>query len=154
MLETPHVIVAAAIAAKIPNPAVSLPLALASHFLLDITPHWNPHLNRETMEFGKPTRRSTAIVIIDSSLALFSGLAIASSTLPNLASFFTIVIACFLSVLPDLVESPYFFLGARSSVVLTKWIAFQKSIQNDAPIFWGLLVQGIVTLAGLFWLFA
>jgi len=47
VLETPHVVVGAAIATKIANPFISLPLAFASHFLLEKVPHWNPHLNTE-----------------------------------------------------------------------------------------------------------
>ena len=57
MLETPHVIVGAAIAYKVVNPALALPLALGSHFILDITPHWNPHLSTETKKFGKKQYR-------------------------------------------------------------------------------------------------
>ena len=51
MIELPHAVVGAAIAAKVGNPALSLPLALASHFVLDLVPHWNPHLNRDTARF-------------------------------------------------------------------------------------------------------
>ena len=47
MLETPHVAVGAAIAASIPNPLIAIPLAFASHFALELVPHWNPHLNTE-----------------------------------------------------------------------------------------------------------
>ena len=59
MLETPHVAVGAAIAVAIPNPYLAIPLALASHMILDHTPHWNPHFYTETKKFGKPTQKST-----------------------------------------------------------------------------------------------
>lgn len=41
MLSTPHLLVGAAIAHSIPEPTISLPLAFASHFVLDATPHWD-----------------------------------------------------------------------------------------------------------------
>lgn len=48
MLETPHVLIGAAIATKVGNPFLAIPLAFASHFVLETVPHWNPHLNTET----------------------------------------------------------------------------------------------------------
>ncbi|OGG14811.1 hypothetical protein A2963_04400 [Candidatus Roizmanbacteria bacterium RIFCSPLOWO2_01_FULL_40_13] len=39
MLYTPHFLTGAAILKLVPNPVIGVPLALASHFLLDMTPH-------------------------------------------------------------------------------------------------------------------
>jgi len=63
VLETPHVVVAAAIAVNVANPALAIPLALGSHFVLEKVPHWNPHLNTELKKFGKVSAQSTNIVI-------------------------------------------------------------------------------------------
>jgi len=41
MLSTPHLLVGAAIVHAIPEPAISLPAAFMSHFVLDATPHWD-----------------------------------------------------------------------------------------------------------------
>lgn len=152
VLETPHVIVGAAIATKVANPALALPLALGSHFILEKIPHWNPHLNTETQKYGKPTKQTTKIVILDSSLALVSGLYIASQVLPDTIHAITIVAACFFAALPDIVEGPYFFLNMRSKLI-KKWIMFQKSIQSDTNIFIGLSTQLIVIGAALYWIF-
>jgi hypothetical protein len=151
MLETPHVFIGAAIASKIPNPLISLPLALASHFILEKVPHWNPHLNQETEKYGRPTKKSTLITAIDSATALISGSLIAFQALPNTAHFFTILTACFLSALPDLVEAPYFFLGWRNKI-MAKWIKWQKSIQIDTSPALGLLTQILTILAALWWI--
>lgn len=151
MLETPHVMVGAAIATKIPNPFIAIPLAFLSHFALERIPHWNPHLNTETKKFGAPTKRSTTIVIIDSTLALASGLTIAYSALPNTGHAITIVLASFASVLPDVIEAPYFYLKFRSAFI-TRWIAFQKSLQVDTNPAWGLLTQVVTIVAAFFWL--
>jgi len=152
MLETPHVALGAAIATKIPNPYISIPLAFASHFVLDKTPHWNPHLNTETKKYGKPTRQSTIIVVIDIILALSVGIYIAASVLPNSFHFWTVIAGSFASVLPDVIEGPYFFLRMRNNF-LKKWIKFQKAIQVDASVLPGLLTQVVTILAVFWWVF-
>ena len=153
VLETPHVIVGAAIATKVVHPALAIPLSFASHFLLEKIPHWNPHLNTETEKFGAPTKRSTLIVIVDASLALVSGSYIAYRALPNTALALTILASCFFSVLPDLIEGPYFFLKVRSEAV-KRWIKFQKSLQVDTDVIPGLMTQFAVIFAALWWIFA
>ena len=151
MLETPHVFVGAAIATKIPDPLIAIPLAFLSHFVLEMVPHWNPHLNSETEKYGYPTKKSTLLVVADSSLALISGSLIAYSALPDTGRSLTVLFACLASILPDLIEAPYFFLRIRNKLI-QKWIVFQKSIQNDTSIIPGLLTQ-VLTIAGvILWL--
>ncbi len=150
MLETPHVIVGAAIASKIPNPLISLPLALGSHFVLDKIPHWNPHLNTETQKYGKVTKKSTILVIIDVGIALASGLTIASS-LPSINQTVIVLLGGFFAVLPDIVEGPYFFLNYKTDAI-KKWISFQKSIQTDTTPILGILTQLLTILATVLWL--
>jgi hypothetical protein len=151
MLETPHVFVGAVIATKFPNPLIAIPLAFASHFVLEMVPHWNPHLNSETEKFGQPTRRSTVITAVDSTLALASGSFIAYQALPNLGQAALILACSFASVLPDVMEGPYFFLKMRTNWI-KKWIAFQKSIQSDTTPFWGFISQTLIIVAAILWL--
>jgi hypothetical protein len=151
MLETPHVFVGAAIAVAIPNPFIAIPLAFASHFILDTVPHWNPHLNIETEKFGQPTRKSTVVTAIDSTTALISGSLIAYRAFPNIPHALTILACCFASVLPDVMEGPYFFMR-KKSLFIKKWITFQKSIQSDTTFIPGLITQGMTVLAAIFWM--
>jgi hypothetical protein len=153
MLETPHVAVGVAIASKIPNPLISIPLVLASHFLLDMTPHWNPHINREIKKYGAPTKQSVNIIRADSVIALILGSAIAFHAEPNTMQVFNILACSFVSVLPDVVEIPYYFLHKKYTII-EKWITWQKSIQNDVPPLYGLSVQGLVIVASLVWIFS
>jgi len=153
VLETPHVVVAAAIAVKISNPALAIPLALGSHFVLEKIPHWNPHLNTEFKKYGKVTKESTKIVLVDSTCALFLGCLIASSVLPNLTHSITILTASFFSILPDLIEAPYFFLKSKSRFIERVWIPFQKSLQVDTSPVLGLTTQLITILAAFYWIF-
>ena len=151
MLETPHVVVGAAIASKIANPVLAIPLALGSHFLLEKIPHWNPHLNKETEKYGKPTQKSTIIAAVDATVAFTLGLFISSLVLPDKVHALTIVGACLASSAPDIIEGPYFFLGLRNKL-LKKWIDFQKSIQVDSEFLPGLLTQAITVLAAFWWI--
>jgi hypothetical protein len=152
VLETPHVVVGAAIASKIVNPALALPLALGSHFILDKVPHWNPHTFTETEKYGKPTKQSTVIATIDSLLALGSGFYIASMFLPQLDKAAIILLACFLSVLPDVVKSPFYYLKNRNRL-LKKWVEFERSNQVEvANPYIGVLTQIIVISAGFWWI--
>lgn len=151
MLETPHAIIGASLATKIPNPLISLPLALGSHFVLDKIPHWNPHLNTETKRYGKVTRKTTAIVALDISFAFVSILFIASRATSE-HQFVIIILGAFLGILPDLVEGPYFFLNWKSKLV-ERWIRFQKSIQVDTSLIPGLLTQLVTIAASLLWIY-
>lgn len=153
MLELPHAVVGAAIAAKVGNPALALPLALASHFVVDMLPHWNPHLNRELKEHGRVTTRTTTFVAIDVVSSLVAGFGIASTVLPNITHFWVVILGAFMAVLPDLVEAPYFFLR-KEYVFVGRLIAFQKRIQNDAPPLIGLTTQAILVAVALWWVFS
>jgi hypothetical protein len=151
MLETPHVAIGAAIATKIPNPFIAIPLAFASHFILEAVPHWNPHIISETKKYGAPTKRSVIIIAIDVALALITGSVIAWQAMPDRGHALTIFFASFASVLPDLIESPYFFLKMRNRF-LKVWLNFHKSLQSSATPLWGLTTQIATIIAAIFWI--
>jgi hypothetical protein len=151
MLETPHVAVGALIATKIPNPLLAIPLAFASHFVIEMIPHWNPHIFSETKKYGMPTKKSIDIIAVDVVLALITGSWIAWQAMPNMAHAATIMAASLASVLPDLIEAPYFFLKMRNKF-LKVWLDFHKSLQADTNVFWGLLTQALTIAAAIFWL--
>jgi hypothetical protein len=151
MLETPHVAIGAVIATKIPNPFISIPLAFTSHFLLEGVPHWNPHIVSETKKYGMPTKKSIIIITIDATIALITGSLIAWQVMPNTGHAITIMAASFASVLPDLIEAPYFFLKMRTKF-LKDWLTFQKSLQVDTTPFWGFLTQALTIAAAILWL--
>lgn len=153
MLELPHVAVGAAIATKVVHPALAIPLSFASHFLLEQVPHWNPHLNTEKKKYGKITPQSTKIVIVDSVLSFAFGVFVASRALPNTALAITILLSCFVAILPDLVEAPYFFLNWKSKFI-KRWIRFQKSIQSDTTVVPGLATQFVTVIAALWIIFS
>jgi hypothetical protein len=151
MLETPHVAIGAVIASKIPNPFIAIPLAFASHFVLEKVPHWNPHIVSETKKYGAPTKKSLIIIAADVALALITGSLIAWQAMPDAKHAAVIMAASFASVLPDLIEAPYFFLKMRNKFLLS-WLHFQKSLQSDTTFFWGMLTQALTIVAAILWL--
>lgn len=152
MLELPHTIIGATIATKIPNPLISLPLAFLSHIPLDLTPHWNPSLYTETKKYGRPTKKTTQLVIIDTCLSLGVGLFLASRVMPDIQHAITIILACFAAVVLDVIEGFYFFLGMRTRF-LKNLINFQRSYQTRLSVIPGLLTQGFVIALALFAIF-
>jgi hypothetical protein len=152
MLETPHVALGLAIAVAIPNPLISIPLAFASHFALDMVPHWNPHINTEMKKYGKLTNPTLFIIAVDLALALILTSFVAFRALPDSSLFLTILLSSFVSILPDIAEGPYFLFGWRNKY-LDVILRFQRSIQANANIFWGTTTQIITIIASLYWIF-
>lgn len=150
MLETPHVAIGAAIATKVANPALSLPLALLSHLLVEKVPHWNPHIFTEKDKTGVVSKKSLKIIILDSSLALLVGGFIAIRTYPDIKRVTVILLASFLSVLPDLIEAPYFFLNLNKPWI-KKYIHWQRGLQQDTTFLFGMVTQTIVVIIALWW---
>lgn len=154
MVELPHTIVGAAIAYKIGNPALSLPLAFASHFLIDgLIPHWNPHLNSEKKLHGRITTKTKTFVSVDTFISLGVGLYLASQALPDLERAVVVVLGCFLAVLPDVVEGPYFFFNLDHPL-LQKFMNWHTLIQRDSPFWPGVLTQFVLSGVALWWFFS
>jgi len=152
MLETPHVALGIAMAVKTGNPWVAIPLSLASHFLLDRVPHWNPHFYTETQKFGQPKKISTYIAVVDE-IAIALTLFIAYKFMPDVNKSFLILICSLLSVLPDQIKIPYFFCNRRFGLI-KKWVDFERSIQVEVGPVWGILTQTIVVLVSFYWVFS
>lgn len=153
MLETPHVAVGAAIAVKVANPLISLPLAFGSHFLLDRIPHWNPHTYTETQKHGKLKKSSLIVASIDTSAALILGFTVALTKGGNLSDIFVIILACFLSVLPDVVKYPYFLFHNRNGI-LKKYINWERSIQVETGVLVGMIIQITIVLSSMYWIWS
>lgn len=150
MLELSHVAVGAALAIRIPNPLISIPLAFLSHFIVDYIPHWNPSLYTETEKSGKPSRKSNIIVLADVVLSLTLGFFIAFRFWPNSQRMASILLACFAAVAPDAVEGFYFYLGMKMPF-LKKLAKFQHEHQSTVRPLPGLLTQ-IATILICFYL--
>ena len=140
MLEFAHALTGATIAYRIQNPVISLPLALLSHSLVDLLPHWNFVLDKERKKLGKISKKTIFWLYLDSFTGLSLGLLLAFKALPHFPRFLTIIAAAFLAVLPDLIEAPYFFFN-YSNKLIDKIIALQKKLQWNIPFWPGIITQ-------------
>jgi hypothetical protein len=145
VLELPHAIVGATIATKIGNPLLAFPLAFLSNFLLDLLPHWNPHLYTELTKEGKVSPKTRMIVILDSSLALIIGSFLAFRFYPDINRIVIVLLSSLIAVSTDLVEAPFFFLGSKNKLI-TGLIEIQRKHQWNVSFWPGILFQGAVLL--------
>ncbi len=146
MLLTPHILFALYLTKIFPY-WISLPLALVSHLLFDFFfPHWNPHIFTELKKFGKIQKSSLAIIITDCLTSIGFVLFFANKAYPNFVEVFILGAAAFLSILPDVIEIPYYFFNYRGKV-MKKVMDFQHLHQAQGDIFWGNISQwGLATM--------
>ena len=144
MLLTPHAFVGIAIGTTIQNPYIAVPLSVASHFVGDLTPHWDFFSNtkkEERLVGWRPIALMADLVI---------GVAIGLSiTLYILWVLKTpdIALNAFMcgvgAVLPDAVEAPYIYMKKEPKLIgaLAK---VQSKLQFQAPLPWGVISQLLV----------
>lgn len=103
MTASGHALIGAAIVTKIPDLRISLPLTLASHFLLDAPEHWDTGADWKT----KGLRRVFNETLID--LGVGYTLVALVFILWLKVNPVNILLGVFVSQLPDFLEAPYFF---------------------------------------------
>ncbi len=154
MIEIPHVLVGVAIATKVGNPALAIPLSFASHFVLDRIPHWNPHFYTETQKFGHPATKSTIFAVTDSLIGLAIGLGFAAASLPDYSKAITIIACCFAAVISDQIKVPFFYVKSARQGLMKKWVSLERSLQVSVSFWPGILTQVLVSAVALWWIFS
>lgn len=152
MLQTPHVVVGTAIAIKVGNPALAIPLALASHFVLDRVPHWNPHTYTEAIKFGVPKRQTIILTVIDIGTAFILGFWTSSLFLPDYGRAFVVLLAAFASVLPDIAKYPFFIFKKTRKGLYKKYVEWERSMQTDVSFVPGVFTQLAIIFVGMWWI--
>jgi len=140
MLSTPHILVGGAIVKIIPNPIISLPLAILSHFLFDFIPHWDFKITL------KPRPLMAALIDYVFGLALLY--AVSSDQLNQLLILFGGICA----------TGPDFLMGGVKVLnikFLNFWPLsllnnFHYEIQNRVNIFWGSVSSILTALISIF----
>lgn len=105
MTATAHALVAGAIAARVGNPFIAVPLAIASHFIMDCVPHW---------DFGTHwrSRSKTATgtyAIIDTLVGITVAYFLFSAKVEVVPLMATVIAG----VLPDWLETPWYIFFAH-----------------------------------------
>jgi hypothetical protein len=144
MTATGHALIGTVIAAKIGNPALAIPIAIASHFLADALPHWDTGYHRKT--------KSKRKFVIESALDVLVGFALSYTVIhvffpaTNLSYAFLIVI---MAQLPDWLTAPYLFLDMKFAPFC--WIYnLQKKFDTTKDLPWGFINQAVVVVALIF----
>lgn len=144
MTATGHAIIGAVIAAKIGNPQLAIPIALVSHVLADLTPHWDLGTN------GNITKDKD--IVIKTFTDVLFGFVISFAMLgiffpgTNPAYAFSIII---ISQLPDWLAFPYLFL--KIDVPPFNWVyKFQKVFHWEMEKPWGIIIQAAILLSIVF----
>lgn len=133
MTATGHAVIGTVIAAKVGNPALAIPLALASHIVADFIPHWDTGTNKEK----KGIQRVLFETVIDVSLgfALSYGLLIFLFPRTEPLYAFLIILA---SQSFDWLMAPYYFFNVQAF----KWAyTFQKLFNRELDKPWGIINQ-------------
>ena len=133
MTATGHAIIGTVIAAKVADPTLAIPLAIASHFLADAIPHWDIATNRKTKTKANLILEAFSDVI----LGLVLSFLILTFLFPKTSltySFLMILV----SQSPDWLTAPYYFFGIKSF----KWAyKLQKMFDKDLDKPWGIITQ-------------
>ncbi len=145
MTATAHALIGASIAAKITNPIIGIPLAIASHFAADLVPHWDAGTNHKNKSATRLKLEATLDVLLGFALVLliFRNLAVA-----NPLYLFSMVIA---AQLPDWLEAPSWMFGFK--IPPFSWMDYLgHKLQSRMQLPWGLVTQ--VVTVGLLVIYA
>jgi hypothetical protein len=144
MLSTPHLLVGAAIVHSIPNPAISLPAAFLSHFVLDATPHWD---GSPEAPFSKKVVGGVIFDYIFGASLIF----LITQGDPRQA---IILLGAFLATLPDFIMA--FSKHVKTPLIKLPLIAhfnkYHSHIQTNVRFSHGLLASFAAGVAGLMFL--
>lgn len=133
MTATSHSIIGTVIAAKIGNPALAIPLAVASHIVMDLVPHWDTATNRNE----KSRKRLFIDSFVDALLAISVSYSVLIFLFPKTNLHYAVLII-FFSLLPDILMSPYLFFKIKEF----KWAYnFGKMTNRELDKPWGVITQ-------------
>lgn len=141
MTATGHAVIGTIIAAKIGNPALAIPIAIGSHILADMFPHWDPGVNRDK----KSKNRFIAEGVIDVLAGLAITFLLVEVFFPQTNLLYAFVVA-FSAQLFDWLGSPYLFFGVKNPPIFYWIYKFQKRFDNGEDTIFGKVGQAAVVV--------
>lgn len=140
-----HMVAGALIATITPQPMVALPLALASHFVMDALPHYGDNNKSSWLN-----RHFNQVLIIDAMLTIIFILAVLFA---QPLGWGLMLIAGFVALSPDLIWLPHYIADMKGNPITPGPFArFSKWIQwGERP--WGIYIEIAVLaiLVAAFW---
>lgn len=138
MTATAHALVGGAIAASVQNPALGISLALASHPLLDLVPHW---------DFARGWRnKNKAFFLAESVFDGLLGLGLSYLLFGQYINLYYFLAVIFASLSLDILLIPYWFL--RWNFPPFSWVYnIQHKMNTKSSNFsWGIFNQAVTVL--------
>lgn len=132
-----HTLTGGIIAITVKQPALIAPLALASHFVLDVIPHYGSY-----PRFGRGTRAYYRIITLDGILTILAYLSLISLWPQYLLA---ISVGVFFAILPDLFWPLALHVKQRGP--LWAFFRFHKNIQHESGS--GVVLEGVWVAATL-----
>ena len=135
-----HTLTAGAIAVTIQQPTLVAPIALASHFLLDIVPHYGSY-----PPYGRGTKAYYRIILVDGLLSLSAYVAMIHIWPQYRVA---ISVGVFFSLLPDLIWPLALYIKHRGP--LWAFFRFHKGIQHESgrgiavEMLWFTMMSGLL----------
>lgn len=141
MTATGHALIGTVIAAKIGNPVLAVPIALASHFLADALPHWDTGTNK--------AEKSKRTFFIESMFDVLLGFVLSwlliTWIFPSTNLFYAFLIII-MAQLPDWLTAPYLFFNMKF-FPFTNIYHLQKKFDTRLDLPWGFINQVAVIIA-------
>lgn len=135
MTATAHALIGASIATKVINPLVGIPLAIISHFVADLIPHWDAGTNHR--------RKSLSRLRLEATIDVLLGFALAFLIFRNLVDPVYLFVMIISAQLPDWLEAPSWLFGFK--VPPFSWMDWLgHKLQSRAQLPWGLVTQIVV----------
>lgn len=132
MTATAHALVAGAIYRAIPNPMLSVPLACASHFIMDAVPHWDLGT-----AWRSRSKKMTGILAIAETVL---GITVAYFLFHGKGSGIPLLATIVASEIPDWLEAPWYIFFAHQN----------KHAPGPHAGFWETLTYRIYRLENVF----
>jgi hypothetical protein len=148
MLSIAHGLTGAVIVTGISNPYISLPLALISHYALDVVPHWDvgQGLSKKTKSKRLAFLQELFIDFPGSILLVFLFFPVTSPQPFDLPFNTLAFLGWFIALLPDFVEFPKNFLHLNPPI-FKQLNYFHNLVHHSIPnTFVGLLPQTLLIL--------
>ncbi len=136
MTATGHAVIGVVIAAVIPNPVIGIPLAVGSHVLADLFPHWDPGTNRKEKTKNEFIRDA----IIDVLTSIIVVYLLVYFIFPQTNLFYAYIMA-FAAQFLDWASAPYVFFKITNPPIFHWFYKFQKKFDSKLDKPWGIIGQ-------------
>lgn len=134
MTATAHALIGASLAVKVTNPTIGIPLAILSHFIADLVPHWDEGTNHHTKSAARIRLEATADVLLG-----FIAVFLLFRNLVDPVYLYSMVIA---AQLPDWLEAPSAWFNIK--IPPFSWMDWLgHKLQSRLGLPWGLVTQVI-----------